>query len=33
MPRSPEELRALVDDALEAHELWPHLHGQAESVR
>src|SRR6202035_3050408 len=33
MPRSPEELRVLVEDALEALELWPHLHGQAESVR
>jgi geranylgeranyl pyrophosphate synthase len=33
MPRSPEELRALVEDSLERLELWPHLHGQAESVR
>ncbi|MBV8257103.1 MAG: polyprenyl synthetase family protein [Actinobacteria bacterium] len=30
---SPEELKALVDDALDALELWPELHGQAESVR
>src|SRR2546423_9216907 len=33
MPRSPEELRGLVEDSLEELELWPHLHGQAESVR
>jgi len=33
MPRSPEELRGLVEDRLEQLELWPHLHGQAESVR
>jgi geranylgeranyl diphosphate synthase, type II len=33
MPRSPDELRGLVEDALERLELWPHLHGQAESVR
>jgi geranylgeranyl diphosphate synthase, type II len=33
MPRSPEELRGLVEDCLEGLELWPHLHGQAESVR
>ena len=33
MPRSPEELRGLVEDALEQLELWPQLHGQAESVR
>ncbi len=33
MPRSPDDLRALVEDRLEALELWPHLHGQAESVR
>jgi geranylgeranyl diphosphate synthase type II len=33
MPRSPEELRGLVEDYLEQLELWPHLHGQAESVR
>jgi len=30
---SPEELRALVEERLERLELWPHLHGQAESVR
>jgi geranylgeranyl diphosphate synthase type II len=33
MPRSPEELRGLVEDALERLELWPQLHGQSESVR
>jgi geranylgeranyl diphosphate synthase type II len=33
MPRSPEELRGLVEDSLESLELWPQLHGQAESVR
>src|SRR5947209_799597 len=33
MPRSPEELRILVEDSLEGLELWPQLHGQAESVR
>ena len=33
MPRSPEELRGLVEDSLERLELWPQLHGQAESVR
>ena len=33
MPHSPEELRALVEDELERLELWPQLHGQAESVR
>jgi geranylgeranyl diphosphate synthase type II len=33
MPRSPDELRELVEDALERLELWPQLHGQAESVR
>jgi geranylgeranyl pyrophosphate synthase len=33
MPRSPEGLRGLVEEHLEALELWPHLHGQAESVR
>jgi geranylgeranyl diphosphate synthase type II len=33
MPRSPEELRSLVEDFLEGLELWPHLHGQAEAVR
>jgi geranylgeranyl diphosphate synthase type II len=31
--RSPDELKALVDEALEALELWPELHGQAEAVR
>src|SRR6201981_1937056 len=30
---SPEELKALVDEALERLELWPELHGQATSVR
>jgi geranylgeranyl diphosphate synthase, type II len=33
MPRSPEELRALVEERLESLRLWPELHGQAESVR
>src|SRR5947209_663566 len=33
MPRSPEELRALVEERLETLRLWPELHGQAESVR
>ena len=33
MPLSPEELRPLVEDYLEGLELWPALHGQAESVR
>jgi geranylgeranyl diphosphate synthase, type II len=33
MPRSPEELRGLVEDSLEVLELWPQLHGQADSVR
>jgi len=32
MPRSPEELRALVEERLESLALWPDLHGQAESV-
>src|SRR3954447_11888326 len=31
--RTPEELKALVDDALEQLELWPELHGQQESAR
>ena len=31
--QKPDELRALVEDYLEGLELWPHLHGQAESVR
>ena len=30
---SPEELKALAEEALERLELWPELHGQAESVR
>jgi geranylgeranyl pyrophosphate synthase len=33
MPRSPEQLRGLVEDSLESLELWPQLHGQADSVR
>jgi geranylgeranyl diphosphate synthase type II len=33
MPRSPEDLRALVEEFFEGLELWPQLHGQAESVR
>jgi geranylgeranyl pyrophosphate synthase len=33
MPRSPEELRALVEDELARVDLWPELHGQAESAR
>jgi geranylgeranyl diphosphate synthase type II len=33
MPRSPDELRALVEDELDALKLWPELHGQAESAR
>jgi geranylgeranyl diphosphate synthase, type II len=33
MPRSPDELRALVEERLDALELWPELHGQAESAR
>ena len=33
MPRSPDELRVLVEDSLEGLELWPQQHGQAESVR
>jgi len=31
--RGPDELKALVEDHLERLELWPELHGQAESVR
>ncbi len=31
--RSPDELRALVEERLEVFELWPQLHGQAESAR
>src|ERR1700760_3508168 len=30
---SPDELKALVEEALERLELWPELHGQATSVR
>jgi geranylgeranyl diphosphate synthase, type II len=33
MPHSPDELRPLVEEHLEGLELWPALHGQAESVR
>jgi geranylgeranyl diphosphate synthase, type II len=33
MPQSPDELRAVVEEYLESIELWPHLHGQADSVR
>jgi geranylgeranyl diphosphate synthase type II len=33
MPRSPEELRVLVEERLDSLRLWPELHGQAESVR
>ncbi len=33
MPHSPDELRPLVEEYLEGLELWPALHGQAESVR
>ena len=33
MPHSPDALRALVEDRLDALALWPELHGQAESVR
>jgi geranylgeranyl pyrophosphate synthase len=33
MPQSPDDLRALVEEALERLPLWPQLHGQAESVR
>jgi geranylgeranyl diphosphate synthase, type II len=33
MPHSPDELRSLVEEFLEGLELWPALHGQAESVR
>jgi geranylgeranyl diphosphate synthase type II len=31
--RAPDELKAIVEDYLEELELWPELHGQAESVR
>ncbi len=30
---SPDELKGLVEDALEGLELWPELHGQADSMR
>ena len=33
MPQSPDDLRGAVEDYLETLELWPQLHGQAESVR
>jgi geranylgeranyl diphosphate synthase type II len=33
MPRSPDELKALVEERLEELRLWPQLHGQAESVQ
>jgi len=33
MPHSPDELRGLVEEHLDALTLWPELHGQAESVR
>jgi geranylgeranyl diphosphate synthase type II len=33
MPHSPDELRPLVEEHLEGLDLWPALHGQAESVR
>jgi geranylgeranyl diphosphate synthase type II len=33
MPHSPDELRALAEEELERLELWPELHGQAESAR
>ena len=32
MAHSPDELKALVDDALDRLELWPELHGQSDSV-
>ena len=31
--RAPEELKAIVEEYLEELELWPDLHGQAESAR
>jgi geranylgeranyl diphosphate synthase type II len=31
--RAPDELKSLVDDYLESLELWPELHGQADSMR
>jgi geranylgeranyl diphosphate synthase, type II len=33
MPHSPEELKAIVEERLERLELWPQLHGQADSAR
>jgi geranylgeranyl diphosphate synthase, type II len=33
MPHSPDDLRGLVEEYLDGLELWPQLHGQAESVR
>ena len=33
MAHSPDELKALVDEALDRLELWPELHGQSESVQ
>ncbi len=33
MPQATDDLRTLVEDYLEGLELWPQLHGQAESVR
>ena len=33
MPHGPDELRGLVEEYLDGLELWPDLHGQAESVR
>ncbi len=30
---APDELRGLVEEALERYELWPELHGQRESAR
>jgi geranylgeranyl diphosphate synthase type II len=33
MPHSPDELRALAEAYLAGLDLWPQLHGQAESVR
>ena len=31
--RGPDELKAIAEEYLEELELWPELHGQAESVR
>ena len=31
--RGPDELKGIVEEYLEELELWPELHGQAESVR